>query len=158
MQILWTAEVHYLMTLIHVTCAMFWLGWMVFFSAIMSPVLRRVVPESFEKLGAILQYRTRRAVNGLILLLVITGAYNMAYRGLTEVKTLLYTPYGLRFILKLFLAALLIGLYFLAPDFSKMANRSSVDPKREERVASYVHGIILLLGLTVAFLGISLGG
>lgn len=151
--------IHNVVTVLHVTCAMFWLAWMVFFSVIMMPVLRRKVPEDFTELRAILQYRTRQPLRYMILLLVLTGLYNMAYRGLFNVRTLLYTEYGLTVVLKLFLAMLLIGLYFLAPDFTRLER--SPDPSKHQRqqtVSLYVHGTILTLGLFVAYLGISLGG
>lgn len=138
---------------------MFWLGWMIFFSLIMAPVLRHEVPDKFPRLRAIIQYRSRQVIRLMIILIVLTGFYNMAYRGLFDLQTLFYTEYGLWFVLKLFLAVLLIGLYFLAPDFSRMSpelsNRDSAD---QQRLAIYVHGFILTLGLTVAYLGVGVGG
>lgn len=156
---IWAPRVHYVMTVIHLTCAMFWLGWMIFFSVIMVPVLRREVPESFSRLRAIIQFRSRKVARIMIVLLVLTGLYNMAYRGLVNVRRLFYTEFGLWFILKLFLAVLLIGLYFLAPDFSQVAPEiSHQDSSRQQRIATYVHGTILTLGLIVAYLGVGIGG
>jgi len=114
---MFSPRVHYLMTLIHITCVLFWLGWMVFFSLIMVPVLRKEVPENFVRIRAILQARPRSVVNVLLVVLVLTGVYNMEYRGLMSTRALFGTETGLLFVLKLFLATFLIGLYWLAPRF-----------------------------------------
>lgn len=159
---MFTPRVHYLMTLIHITCALFWLGWMVFFSLIMVPVLRQEVPEKFFRLRAIIQSRTRSVLNVMLVLLVLTGIYNMKYRGLMNLRTLFGTEMGLWFVLKLFLATFLIGLYWLAPRFvtpdDDSRGESTSSSSRRRNVFLFVHWFILLVGLSIGYLGITIGG
>lgn len=160
-------SVHYFVTLVHVTCALFWLGWMVYVSLFVMPLVRRVVPEKFYELRARLQARTRKVVGVFIVLIILTGTYNLEYRGLLNPRVLFATRYGLWVVLKIFLALTLFGFYFAAPRFSSRmeageAARGS-DPNHRDRggtraVFVVVHMVALGLGLTVAYIGISIGG
>ncbi|MFB6345382.1 MAG: hypothetical protein ABEK50_06380 [bacterium] len=158
MELLFLPTIRNLVLLVHVSCAMFWLAWMVFFSLILTPILYQVVPGKFQELRAIFQRRTRQLTKPLIATLVLTGVYNMAANGFWNFRKLLLTEHGLWFVVKLFFAVLLIGLYFLAPDFSQInQNRqNNTDAKRQWHISLYVHGVILLLGMTRAYIGISL--
>lgn len=151
---------YHLAVLVHVTSAFFWLGWLVFYSFLMVPVLRGRLPKRAEQLAADVQDRMRPLVYGLLSLLVFTGLYNLAYLGYLDVRVFLGTSRGLWMVLKLFLALLLIGTYLLAPQLSAMPSSSTdygESNSRARNIAVFVHQVVLTLGFFIAYLGISLG-
>jgi uncharacterized membrane protein len=160
MELIWSSRVYYLSVLLHVTAAFFWLGWMVFYSFLMVPVLRRRIPSQAGKLSAHVQDRMRPLVHGLLSLLFLTGLYNLSYLGYLDVSVLFGSTRGLWMVLKLFLAILLIGTYLLAPRLSALPEEEE-DPEYNDstrrNIAVFVHQAVLTLGFFIAYLGISLG-
>ncbi|MFB6345083.1 MAG: hypothetical protein ABEK50_04825 [bacterium] len=148
-----------LVLLVHTGTAFFWLGWMGFIFFILFPVLKRTVPEQFDKIRSSIQQRTRSFVFWMIIIIIATGIYNMASIGLLDVKRLFYTSYGHRFLIKLGAAFTLFGVYFLAPVL--MNHGSSAEGCDHSDGASPALGIILHViafgaGITAAYIGIGL--
>ncbi|HET7322030.1 MAG TPA: DUF4149 domain-containing protein [Longimicrobiaceae bacterium] len=76
-------SLYYLNVTIHVLAAMLWLGGMFFLALVGAPVLRQVEPPALRaKLFSELGLRFRTAGWGTIAVLVVTGVFNLHYRGL----------------------------------------------------------------------------
>jgi uncharacterized membrane protein len=93
-------SLYHLNVTLHVLAALLWLGGMFFLAAVGAPVLRRVEPpalraELFQQLG--LQFRT--VGWGAIAVLLVTGTFNLAFRGILSWEVLTNgafwaSPYG----------------------------------------------------------------
>jgi uncharacterized membrane protein len=93
-------SLYHLNVTLHVLAALLWLGGMFFLAAVGAPVLRRVEPpalraELFQRLG--LQFRT--VGWGAIAVLLVTGTFNLAFRGILSWEVLTNgafwaSPYG----------------------------------------------------------------
>lgn len=158
MEWLFSPWLQQLVLLVHISAALFWLGWMVFIFFILFPVLKQVAPEHFEGIKSNVQQRTRQFVFWIIVIIVITGLYNMGAVGLFDVEILLETHYGHRFLIKLMAALTLFGVYFLAPVIMNHGNdegcgRSNGAPPV---VGVILHIIAFGAGLTAAYLGLGL--
>lgn len=166
--LVWSPTVHYIVTVIHIFAAVFWLGWMVFMFGLLRPVLTRMAPERASDIQSSVQTRIRGVVFWLIPVIAATGLYNMAYRGLTDLSTLLSTGLGHRMLTKLGAASIIFGIYYLAPILIRRAHRSSGNNPSEEchgspaplvkRVSVALHLLAFTSGLTAAFLGVTIGG
>lgn len=164
----WSPTVHYAVTLVHILAAVFWLGWMVFMFGILRPVLGRLVPESAADIQGALQERIRAVVFWLIPLILATGLYNMAYRGLLEPDLLFGTDLGRRMLVKLGAATVIFSVYYLAPILIRRARKTSEDDASSQchgspeplvmRVSIVLHLCAFGAGLTAAFLGLTIGG
>lgn len=153
---------------LHILAAAVWIGGMIFLSVILLPVIRR--PE-FRTAAPLLVHFSGvrfRWVGWLcVLLLVLTGAANLAYRGVTwgdlgsvgfwkgsfgatlGIKSILVT-------LVLFLSAL--HDFFVGPKASALgrANPGSYDAMRFRRHASWLGRINLFLALVIVAFGVML--
>jgi len=93
-------SLYHLNVTLHVLAALLWPGGMFFLAAVGAPVLRRVEPpalraELFQQLG--LQFRT--VGWGAIAVLLVTGTFNLAFRGILSWEVLTNgafwaSPYG----------------------------------------------------------------
>lgn len=163
MSVFWSPTVHHVVTLVHIFAAVFWLGWMVFMFGLLRPVLARVVPERVGDIQGALQDRIRTVVFWLIPIIIATGLYNMAYRGLLDPSTLFGTEFGHHMLLKLGAASVLFAIYYLAPTVIRRA-RSEGDSDQchgdpdplVKKVSIVLHLCAFGAGLTAAFLGVSL--
>jgi len=168
---LWSPEVHFVATAVHIFCGVFWLGWMVFMFGILRPVATQVAPERAAELQGQIQQRIRRIVFWLIPTIVGTGLYNMAYLGLLDVGALLNTSRGHRMIVKLGAAGVLFGVYYTAPLFLRASHARHGDPDVPhdpadchgnpdpliQKVSVGLHILAFASGVTAAYLGVSLG-
>lgn len=160
----WSPQIHYLVTLIHIFCAVFWLGWMVFLFFILQPVANRVPAISPGRLMKPIQKRVRGIVFWLIPVILLTGLYNMGYRGLLDWTVLTTTEYGHRMLWKLAAASVLLGVYYLAPWIMSKKVRG---PRPEchgdhahsgKKTKVIMHVAAFTGGVIAAYVGITLGG
>lgn len=157
--------VHHVVTLLHICAGLFWMGWIVFTFGLLAPLLRRQGPEVMSRVLPQVQARMRRVVFWLILLLVLTGVYNAAYRGLTDPDVLFGTAYGHRFLIKVGAALLLFAIYGAAPSIFRRSAIASSDASSRDSAAGPsnpvrvgLHVTVFTLGMLAALLGLSLGG
>lgn len=153
---------------LHILAAATWIGGMLFLALVVIPVTRQ--PEyRGAAVGLIRQTGRRfRWVGWVCLgLLVLSGLFNLAYRGyvLTDLWTgrLWQGPFGQALGIKLFLVALIL-LSSALHDFligprtmaAWQAQPNSPDAQRLRRQASWMGRINLLLALAVIALAVSL--
>jgi uncharacterized membrane protein len=164
-----SSSVHFAATVIHVFAGVFWLGWMVFMFLILRPSAKQIVPEDTARLQQEVQRRIRAAVFWMIPTLIITGLYNMNYRGLLDWETLAGTGYGHRMLAKLGAATLMFAIYYMAPFILRATGKdapSDHDPADchghpdviVQRVSVVLHVLAFASGVTAAYLGVTLGG
>lgn len=157
--------VHNLVVFVHITAAMFWLGWIVFIFMFMVPSIRSVMPEALGQIQPLIQKKVRKVVFWLIILITVTGLHNMHYRNLFDTEVLFGTPYGFRFLIKLGAALTMFAVYFAAPYIiRKTAGTESVDTCCNQgsafgrMIGVVLHIIAFTCGMIAAFTGVSLGG
>lgn len=157
--------IHYVVLLLHISAGLFWMGWIVFIFFMLVPVLRRMVPEQAQQILPVLQKRVRGVVFWMIVLIVVTGLYNMQFRNLFDVSTLIHTSYGNRFLVKLGAVLLLFTIYFAAPFLTGMGGNNSMDrscceddSRRTQVISLALHALAFTAGMTAALIGISLSG
>ena len=117
--------------------------------------------------------RVRRNVFAAIIVFVVTGIFNMYYRGLFDTSVLLKSSYGRIFLLKMFPVAIMFILYFSAPALMKRFSSQKDEencagesaccemeegPKPGNKVFAILHVIALVSGLLAVFLGVTLRG
>lgn len=173
MSLLWSREVHLLVTTVHVFAGVFWLGWMVFMFGILRPAAARAAPDRAAALQSQAQRRVRRAVAWIVPILILTGLHNMGYHGLLGRASLLETAVGRRMLWKLGAATVLFGIYYSAPFVLRSLGMAadggaagSMDPADCHgnpdplvRKASVVlHVVAFASGVTAAWLGVGIGG
>jgi len=156
--------VHYVITLIHISAALFWLGWIVFIFLLLVPSLKERIPERVQDVLSAVKSRVRRVVFWLIWIIIATGLYNMEYRGLTHPEILFDTKMGHLFLVKLGAALLTFAIYFSAPFLTTMASQSSGEETCEShgdlgiKIGVLLHVIVVLSMITAALIGVSVGG
>jgi|GEM_PF-2663848 len=160
----WSPSLHYIITFVHIFSAVFWLGWIVFIFFVLRPVAVQsfaVDPTVF--MGSI-RRRVRKIVFWLIPVILLTGLYNMAYRGLMDWQVLTRTATGHRMLWKLGAAAVIFGIYYIVPLIMggehghKQTAKDSKPDKRGKRIEVAMHLVVFLAGATAAYLGITIGG
>lgn len=160
----WSSTVHNVVTLIHILAGVFWLGWMVFMFAFLEPLSRQIVPNQATQIQARIQQRVRVVIFWLILAIILTGLYNMGYRGLLENNRLFTTPLGQRMLVKLGAALVIFTIYFVAPSIIRKVQTQKTMKGEEalspilQKVPIILHILAFLAGLTAAYLGVSIGG
>lgn len=145
--------------LVHISAALFWLGWMGFIFFILFPVLQRTVPERFPEIRSGIQQRTRSFVAWMIGFIILTGVYNMGAVGLLDSHVLFQTAYGRRFLVKLTAALVLFGVYFAAPIVMSHGKSSSCGDEEagaHPAVGILLHVVAFTAGMTAAYLGMGL--
>jgi putative copper export protein len=164
MSSLFAPGVHEVVVLIHVLAGVFWLGWMVFMFGLLAPVLRSTVPDRVMDIQRNLQQRIRAVVFWIIPVILLTGLYNMAYRGLLDWEVLTESDLGHRMLLKLGAAMLLFGIYYVAPFIIQWVQRgvSSSEhchgnpSRRVKKTSIILHIFAFSSGLIAVYLGITI--
>ena len=161
---IWTLHFHYTATAIHIFAGVFWLGWMFFLFVILRPVAAKITSGNPGKIMKPIQKRVRKIVFWIIPILLITGLYNMGYRGLLDWSILTGTPMGHRMLWKLGAAAILFAVYYLAPFITggkskgKDGDCHSTPNPMAKKVTVLLHVVAFSAGVTAAYLGITLDG
>jgi len=160
----WSPDIHFIMTFFHVFAAIFWLAWMVFIFFILRPVATHVAGEEARIFMVHIRRRVRKFVFWLIPIILLTGLYNMHYLGLLKGHSLLNTPVGHRMLGKLGAAAVLFGIYYLAPFAmggqlcSNESGGKSKPNSKAKKVEVLMHLVAFTAGCIAAYLGITIGG
>jgi putative copper export protein len=165
-------ELHIVATWLHIISAIYWIGAISFILTALGPVLRQqpsiVVPPIMTGVHS----RVRRNVLIAIVIFVVTGVFNMYYRGLFDAATLFGSSYGNIFLLKMIPVAIMFTLYFSAPYLMKRFSSQKDDEckgesaccemekghKQENRIFAVLHVVALISGLLAVFLGVRLRG
>jgi putative copper export protein len=160
----WGSTVHNTVTLIHILAGVFWLGWMVFMFAFLEPLSKQIVPDHAAQIRARIQQRVRAVVFWLIVVIILTGLYNMGYWGLLEGNRLFTSPLGQRMLVKLGAALVIFTIYFIAPTIIQKIMAKKAKEGEEaispvlQKVPIILHILAFLGGLTAAYLGLTIGG
>jgi len=159
----WSPQIHFIITAIHIFSAVFWLGWMVFIFFVLRPVAARIPSIDVQAFMIPIRRRVRKFVFWLIPIILLTGLYNMGYRGLLDWQILRGTSVGHRMLWKLGAAAVIFGIYYFAPYI--MGGRLVHDePKNHQpnpkakKVEVIMHVVAFTAGVVAAYLGITIGG
>lgn len=112
------------------------------------------------------QTRVRKIVLLAILIFIITGVFNMHYRGLMNAAVLFGSSYGRIFLLKMIPVVIMFTIYFSAPVILRRLSPQSKGscceveggPNPVGRVFAILHIIALACGLTAVLLGVNLRG
>lgn len=160
----WSPQLHFILTAIHIFATVFWLGWMVFIFFILRPVASRVAEVDVVAFMIPIRRRVRKVVFWLIPVILLTGLYNMGYRGLLDGQMLFNTSVGARMLWKLGAAGLLFGIYYFAP-FAMGGKLCNDDPAgghkpnpKVKKVEVVMHLAAFSAGCVAAYLGITIGG
>ena len=153
---------------LHILAAIVWIGGMAFLAAVLVPGLRR--PESKSYSADLLHWsghRFRRIGWACLGLLIVTGVYNVAYRGFgwSDVVSgsIWDGPFGRTLAIKLVLVGIVHGLslvhdFIIGPQATQ-ALRAEPDAPRARRLrrrASWFGRIEMLLALVIVFFGVML--
>ncbi len=153
---------------LHILAGAVWIGGMVFVALVLVPVIR--LPENQSTAASLVQVTGRRfrSVGWLCLvLLLLTGAVNLFYRGFSVSELwsaeLWQSPFGLVLALKLFLFCLVLALsclhdFAIGPRATALWRKEPTSPEagRLRRQASWIGRLNLLLALVLVALGIIL--
>ena len=153
---------------LHIVAAAVWIGGMVFLGVVLVPVIRR--PESRDIAASLFQWTGRRFrwVGWVcLILLLLSGTFNLAYRGLDWSDLwsgeIWQGPFGraLAFkLLVLFLVLLLSALhdFVMGPRATALwqRNPASEEAMRLRRQVSWIGRLNLFLALVMVALGIVL--
>jgi len=159
---------YHLSLLIHITTAMFWLGGMLFFVAVIIPISRKKMYEKFRS-SLINQIGTRfsRMSWGAFGLLLITGITNLLTKGfsLSDLVTAQFwkSGYGSTlhtklhfFILMLILSA--VHDFYIGPKATELMEQQPGTSKTQKyrKTAGWLGRINLVLGFVIVFYAIKL--
>lgn len=152
---------------LHILAASVWLGGMVFFAAVIVPVMRNDALR--EKVGALvheLGVRFRTVGWTCLVLLLVTGLYNLHYRGLLDdllTTSFWGTSFGQILAIKLVLFGVVLTIsgvhdFFIGPRATELLQKDPNDPRaqRMRKAASRFGRANLLLGLAVVALAVTL--
>lgn len=151
---------------IHVTAVVVWVGSMVFLGLVLIPVLRRAGTNE-PKVLEMVALRLRCVGWVCILLIVLTGLYQLPYRGFGLESwasgQILKNPLGQVLVVKLFLVLIIIGTSFLhdfyfGPNTFRMLQQKPGARQAEKlrRISSIIGRMNLLLSLVVIALAVML--
>ena len=159
-------SLYFIHVTIHVFAALLWLGGMFFLAAVGAPVLRRVEPpalraELFRRLGA--HFRLVGWIS--ILVLLVTGTFNLYFRGMLSWELLSSssywsTPYGIALAWKLGAVTAMLVVQAIH-DFITGPAASRLDPGspemlRARRQAALLARLSALLGIIVVIAAVRL--
>lgn len=153
---------------LHIVSATIWIGGVIFVVLVAGPALKARADAATQK--AVTGYivsRFRKIITAAIILQVLTGTVNAYFRfGSTD--TIVSTPAGTVFLIKLALVTIMLVIFFVAPRLAhggpnpdKMAEAvccghestgSSQAPDPRQKVSAALHLAMIALGLTVLFL------
>jgi len=157
--------VYHLSVFVHVLSAVVWVGGMLFLALVAIPVLRGLEPRPRAELVARMGERFRPVGWACIVLLVVTGVVNLAYRGVTwesvATGSLWQSPFGQVLAWKLAMVAAMVAVsawhdFVLGPASTRLARdaRPEDEPAREalRRRAAWVGraNAVLALGVLAA--------
>lgn len=161
----WTPHIHYAATAIHIFAGVFWLGWMFFLFLILRPAATKITSGNPGKIMKRIRRRVRKIVFWIIPILLLTGLYNMGYRGLLDWSVLTGTDVGIRMLWKLGAATVLFSIYYAAPLIMGGGNSQGGNADCHGRQGTMVkkatmimHLVAFSAGVTAAYLGITIGG
>jgi copper resistance protein D len=152
----------------HLLAAMLWIGGMLFLVLVLVPFLRR--PEYRQQAPVLLHWtglRFRWLGWLCFALLIVSGTFNLAYRGFGWADVvngrLWQGPFGQTLAIKLLLVAVILLLsaahdFVIGPRATDVWRTNPADPavQRLRRQASWFGRLNLLLGLLVVFLAVML--
>lgn len=152
---------------LHVLAAMLWLGGMFFLAVIGGPVLRRVDdPVLRARLFEVLGRAFRKAGWWSILVIVLTGIGNLAFRGVLANGMILSgafwaSPFGHTLAAKLVVVAAMLGIsavhdFVIGPAASRAARDRSPRAARLRSRAAWLARINAGLGVAVVLLAVRL--
>lgn len=152
---------------LHILAASVWLGGMIFFAAVIVPAMRN--DSLREKMGALvheLGVRFRTVGWTCLVLLLVTGLFNLHYRGMLDQlleASFWGTSFGHLLGIKLVLFAIILAIsgvhdFFVGPRASELLERDPNDPRAERmrKAASRFGRANLLLGLAAVALAVTL--
>lgn len=166
-------QLHILATWLHIISAIYWLGAIFFILTALGPVLRQQPSIIVPPIMTGVHERVRRNVFIAIIIFVITGIFNMYYRGLFDTAVLFGGSYGRTFLLKMLPVAIMFTLYFSAPALMKKYGSKKEDDectdaasccemeeghKPGNKVFAVLHIVALSCGIATVFLGVLLRG
>lgn len=160
--------IYFISVLIHILSAIVWVGGMFFLILILIPVLRNPEYKSifstlFRRIG--IRYRLIGWIS--LVLLIITGTINLAYRGygLSDLQSgvIFQGTFGHILLQKLIIVALilivsLIHDFWLGPRTSALIGKdpASLEAKRYRTLASWLGRVNFLMALIVVALAVML--
>ena len=153
---------------LHILAGAIWIGGMVFVALVLVPVIRQ--PENQGIAASLVQVTGRRFRSvgwSCLILLLLTGAVNLFYRGFSVSELwsaeLWQSPFGLVLALKLFLFGAVLALscvhdFSIGPRATALWRKepASAEAGRLRRQASWIGRVNLLLALAIVALGIML--
>jgi len=160
--------VYHLSVFVHVLSAVVWAGGMLFLALVAIPVLRALPDRPRAELVARLGERFRPVAWTCIVLLVVTGILNLAFRGVTweSVATgrLWQSPFGQVLVWKLVFVAGAVLLsavhdFYLGPASTRLLQTANPDGRRAaalRRQAAWVGRINALFVMAVLALAVLL--
>ena len=159
-------ETHIVVTWLHIISAIFWIGAILFIITVLGPVMRSQPSGIVMPVMSEVQGRVRRIVLIAIFIFVITGVYNMHYRGLMDIGVLLHSSYGRTFLLKMIPVAVMFTIYFSAPAILRRLSPESSGTcceveggtKPVGKVFVVLHLVALGCGLLAVLFGVKLRG
>lgn len=161
----WTPQIHYAATTIHIFAGVFWLGWMFLLFLILRPVATKITSGNPGEIMKPIRRRVRKIIFWLIPIILLTGLYNMGYRGLLDWSVLTGTDVGNRMLWKLGAATLLFSIYYAAPlvmgEGKLKGSNADCHGKQSpmvEKATMIMHLVAFFAGATAAYLGITIGG
>lgn len=152
----------------HILAMAVWLGGMIFMALVLVPVVRRT---EYQGLAAGLIHWTGRRFRWIgwicLILLVLTGAFNLAYRGYGWSDfwdgALWQGPFGRTLAVKLFLVAVVFALsavhdFVIGPRTTALMERdpTAEHTRRMRRATGWFGRANLLLALIIVMLGVML--
>lgn len=166
-------QFHILATWLHIISAIYWIGAIFFILTALGPVLRQQPSIIVPPIMTGVHERVRKNVFIAIIIFVITGIFNMSYRGLFDTAVLIGGSYGRTFLLKMLPVGIMFTLYFSAPALMKRFSSESRDEeckgesaccemeeghKPGNKVFAVLHIVALACGFLAVFLGVLLRG
>jgi uncharacterized membrane protein len=161
------SEIYYAVVTIHVLAALFWLGGMFFLGVVGAPALRAVEPPALrQRLFHDLGRRFRGIGWGAIIVLVITGVFNLYFRDLLHWRGVLgaaafwRTPLGHALAAKLVAVTAMIIVsavhdFVLGPRAGR-ATPGSPEALRMRRRAAMLARVNAMLGIVVVIAAVRL--
>lgn len=149
---------YYISVFIHIICAAFWIGGMLFLPLVMLPALKN----TSYRIDVLYNTGVKFRYYGWIMmtLLIITGVSNVYLRGFNlSIKFLAGTSYGKSLSLKLLLFAIMLMVSAVHDLY--LGNRALDEMKEKpdaclKKIARWTGRINMLLSLAIAFIGIVL--
>lgn len=149
-----------IVTWLHVSAAVVWLGGKIFTSLVLNPVLRlKAAPEQRTELLAELGKRFKYLSWGSLGVLIITGAINVLQRA--SIEELWGSRFATLLLLKVSIVTLMIALSaghsrYLTPMLRDKARRDEESFRRARRMVMLVARGNIVLGILVLLLAVML--